>query len=64
MEEVWTKEIDKVYLIKNITNGNIVFNYHTYQGNTKKAIFATKENAQKVINNYLSDIYSVVEIEV
>lgn len=62
-EKPYTAERDKFYLIRNITDGNIVIDYRTYQGNRKKAIFTTKEKAKETIDKYLNSNYRIVEVE-
>jgi hypothetical protein len=39
------------------TTGKLLFEYKTYQGNRKKAIFTSEKYAQEAIDKYIKDAY-------
>lgn len=44
-----------VWVIRHIATDEIVFEYRTYQGNKKKALFNSSDYAENALNKYIKN---------
>lgn len=49
------KRTCEIWLIEHMDTGEVVFEYRTYQGNKKKALFNSKKRAEEALQKYIKN---------